>query len=581
VTDHTAPQEPDEKGNVNNFLAPEQIVKEEPATAAIMSTVTPESTTAALAKDVPLEKTEKTEKIEETPATSAVINSVAPESTTAALVKDVPLEKTEKTEGTEKIEETPATSAVINSVAPESTTAALAKDVPLEKTEKIEETPATSAVINSVVPESTTAALAKEVPLEMEKEAIPTPSDIPGGFPITPANELDKPIGINPMPAGVGLEGVKLAPGEKIPESLTKADINEHVTLDKESYEKSDTIAGIDTTLPPVTKDMIPESSLPITSPPLSILPIVETKEAVANTINTVTPQSTTAALAAAVPLEPKALVEPTVPEIVKESQVKAAVDPEASAEPEEVKEKAIVEDELLKKVPEVPATSEGTSGLGTTKTEGQTTIAALATTAVGTAVAAAIVAKETLVAKATPAITQASTVATDVAAKLPESVKDALPVSVKDAILPPAKEETRQEISPEVPAEVKSSIVESGKSPEAAVNTAAVEEKKEVEAELLEEVKPVPPVDEIVTTEAEAVNGGETAPKAVEEAKPVEEAPKVANGSETTETKTANGTETPAETTASSSTAVEKKKKNRLSAFLHKIKGKVSTKDK
>jgi hypothetical protein len=48
------------------------------------------------------------------------------------------------------------------------------------------------------------------------------------------------------------------------------------------------------------------------------------------------------------------------VPEVVKESQAEAGVGPEASAVPEEVKEKSAVEKELLGHVPVAPATSEG-----------------------------------------------------------------------------------------------------------------------------------------------------------------------------------------------------------------------------
>lgn len=68
VTDHTAPKETDESGIENNVLTPDQIVAEAPATTAIMSLTAPESTTAALAADVPLEKKEEeVEKVEDKP----------------------------------------------------------------------------------------------------------------------------------------------------------------------------------------------------------------------------------------------------------------------------------------------------------------------------------------------------------------------------------------------------------------------------------------------------------------------------------------------------------------------------------
>ncbi|KXH49342.1 hypothetical protein CNYM01_05198 [Colletotrichum nymphaeae SA-01] len=422
ITDHTAPQEPDHEGNVNNFLTPDQIVKED-TTAAVMNTVTPESTTAALAKDVPLEN----------------------------------------------------------------------------------------------------------------KEELPqaTPSDIPGGFPVTPANELDKFIGVNPIPAqDVTAEPVTVAPGEPLPASVKAGDINEHVKLDKEGYEDSSALPGLskeETTVPEVTANTIPESSLPIA-----------TADA---TINSAAPTSTTATLAAEVPLETKTA---EVPEIVKESQEKAHAEPEASANPEAVQEKAVVEDELLEKT----------------------------------------------------------------------------------------KEETREEVAPEVPTVVKESIAEAGKSPEAAANTEAVIEKKEVEAELLKEVKPVPAVgeetkveaekpkveaakEEVKETKEEVKEGEKTKTEAVkEEAKLAKEevkaavtkddSTKEANGANGVHT-TANGANgasltsakepevpttpakapssvpestTPSNTKATESpSGTEKKKKNRLSAFIGKLKAKVHSK--
>ncbi|KAF9882310.1 hypothetical protein CkaCkLH20_00346 [Colletotrichum karsti] len=508
ITDHTAPQEPDHEGNVNNFLTPDQIVKED-SSAAVMNTVTPESTTAALAKDVPLEKNE-------------------------------------------------------------------------------------------------------------DKLPMATPSDIPGGFPATPANELDKVLGVNPLPAqDVTAEPIKVEAGEPLPASVKAGDINEHVKLDKEGYEDASALPGLskeETTIPAVTNNTIPESSLPVAS--------------VADvTINSAAPTSTTAALAAEVPVETK---KAEVPEVVKESQEKAHVEPEASANPEAVQEKAVVEDELLEKVPTAPSTSEGTSGFGTQKSENVGTIAATAATAGGIAAAAAIAAKDTVVEAATPAVNQASVAATDAAANLPEPVKESLPVPVQEAIGAQTKEETREEVAPEVPAVVKEAITESGKSPEAAANTEAVIEKKEVEAELLKEVKTVPAVgeqaepskteaakEEVKETKEEVKEGDKSKTEAVkEEAKLAKEEVKDAvtkdepkkevNGANGTNgTHTVNGTngatvkepEAPAtpskaastvpESTAPSTTnkaadspaGTEKKKKNRLSAFIGKIKSKVHSK--
>ncbi|KAH8131037.1 hypothetical protein ACSS6W_006710 [Trichoderma asperelloides] len=363
-----------------------------------------------------------------------------------------------------------------------------------------------AAFISTVTPQSTTAKMASEQPIE-KPEGTATPSDVPGGFPVTPSTELDKPVSVNPLPAAAGaVNPIKLAPGEEVP-AVGIESTNEHVKLDKESYEKSDALPGVEATeLPPVTSNMIPESSLPVVA-------------AQDVHISTVNPDATTVGLAAQVPLEAK------VPEVVKESQEKAGADPEAAADPKEVEEKAQVEEELKAKVTEAPATSVGTAGLGTEKSESDNTdtiaAATAAVAATGAAVVAAVVAaKDSAVEAATPVVNDTVAAAADAANKnLPDTVKENLPAPVQETLAQQetaAKEETREEVSPEVPAEVKESITEAGKSPEAAANTAAVEEKKEVEAELLKEVKPAPAVDEPKAEETKAEEAK------VEEAVPV-----------------------------------------------------------
>ncbi|GKT49126.1 uncharacterized protein ColSpa_09307 [Colletotrichum spaethianum] len=444
ITDHTAPQEPDHEGNVNNFLTPDQIVKED-TSAAIMNTVTPESTTAALAKDVPLEKKED------------------------------------------------------------------------------------------------------ELPQA-------TPSDIPGGFPITPAaNELDKSFGVNPLPAqDVTAEPVTVAPGEPLPPSAKAGDINDQVKLDKEAYEDSSALPGLskeETTLPAVTSNAIPESSLPIATTDV--------------TINSAAPTSTTAALAAEVPVETKTA---EVPEVVKESQEKAHAEPEASANPEAVQDKAVVEDELLDKVaPEVPT-----------------------------------VVKESIA----------------------ESGKSPEAAANTEAVI------EKKEVEAELLKEVKTApaIGEEAEKAKIEAEKAKVEsEKPKVEA-AKEEVKETK--DEVKETKEEVKEGDKTKTEAVkEEAKLAKEEVKDAvtkddskkevngangaNGAHTitttTTTATANGTNgatlaaakepevptTPAKAPSSvpesttpshskvaeSPSGVEKKKKNRLSAFIGKLKSKVHSK--
>ncbi|KAI1116330.1 hypothetical protein F5Y14DRAFT_78106 [Nemania sp. NC0429] len=319
--------------------------------------------------------------------------------------------------------------------------------------------------MNSVGPDATTVALAADVPLEKEAVAGTTEEGVPGAFPETPAAadpKDEETFRVDPLPAAGGaVNPIKLAPGEKIPEDLAAQNTTSEVKLDPESYEKSDTIPG----------------GIPVL-------------------LSSAAPESTTAALAAEVPLEPK------VPEIVKESQEEAHVSPEASAVPEEVEEKAAVEKELLEKVKEAPSTSEGTAGAGTDKTEDVVTpseaaasIVAAVSVAAGAAVASAVAAKDLIADKTQDALTTAQTTAASAATQLPDAVKEQLPESVQAAIDTTQKEETREEVSPEVPTEVKESIIAAGESPEAAANTEAVEEKKAVEEELLSEVKAVEPV--------------------------------------------------------------------------------------
>jgi hypothetical protein len=451
-----------------------------------------------------------------------------------------------------------------------------------------------AAAAESVAPEVTEPA-----------DATATPSDVPGGFPVTPSNEAadleDKVISVNPLPAAAGTGNpISLAPGEKIPESITAQNINEHVKLDKESYEKSDalpTAPALSTEVPPVSGTMIPESSLPMGE-----------KTDVTNvTLNSAGAGSTTAALAGQVPLESK------VPEVVKESQEKAGVAPEASANPEEVQEKAKVEEEIKDKVPEAPATSVGTSGVGTEKKENTGTVIGAAAAAGGAAVAAAVAAVHKFSGDAAPAANDAKTATAEtVDQKLPDTVKDKLPESAQNALATDKQDAPLEKVSPEVPKEVKESIAEAGKAPEAAASTSAVEEKKEVETELLREVNKAPAVDETsnvpatkapvtdaaaATTETKATDAAPVLPVL-----PVTEAPATtaaadtsANGATAAETKAsdkaapaapaaaanghgngveANGNGTEAKPAEGSAT--HDKKKSRLSVMFSKLKAKL-----
>lgn len=200
-----------------------------------------------------------------------------------------------------------------------------------------------------VVPEATTAQLAGEVPKE-------NGSSVPGGFPETPATEVNE-LSVKPLPATNGAANpVKLAPGEPVPDPSTihTNTVESTVRTDKEGYEadasdpsflKKEEPKADALSVPPVPAGgLIPESSLPM-NPPETSEPGV--------TIQSAHPTSTTAALAGQVPLESQknAEVASDVPEVVKESLTKAHESPEAAANAEAVEEKAEVEEELQNKV--------------------------------------------------------------------------------------------------------------------------------------------------------------------------------------------------------------------------------------
>ena len=516
---------------------------------------------------------------------------------------------------------------------------------------------AAEAVISTVGPGSTTATMAGQQPLELA-----TPHDIPGGFPETPANELSQPFGVKPLPAADGaVNPISLPAGQKIPDDITAQSTTDHVKLDKESYEKSDALAGVDVSIPPASATMIPEAGLSAGAPGNA-------------TISTVGAGATTTTLAGQVPLEPK------VPKVVQESQAKAEAEPEASAIASEVDDKARVEDELKATIPVAPSTSEGTAGVGTEKQESANTntvagnIAAAAASA-GSAIAnaafaaknavapaassatvtakddvvpavssaavtakdnvvpavsaaavtvkdnvvpavssAAITAKDTVVpavssAAATardtvvPAVSSATYAAADVIDKnTPEAIKERLPIAAQYVKTEQPKEATRVEVSPEVPVEVKESIVEANKSPEAAANTVAVVDKMMMEEQLKKEVKTIPAEGDskaieaspAVTTAATPAVAPVAAPVAAPVVTPVVTEPVAetpANGSHTAASATGNGaTASNGKTSLSgpasdskpegSVSTTEQKKKNRLSGFFSKIKHKISDKN-
>ena len=238
---------------------------------------------------------------------------------------------------------------------------------------------AAASTISGVTPNSTTAQLAKDVPKESShnrNESVA--SDVPGGYPETPFHDAQE-FNVNPIPATAGHGNpVSLRPGEKVPppSTITTNDTTTADSLDKESYDKIGTnqppkasgaaagtgegsSAGLGAGLfgvAPIGRGVIPESSIPMGSD-------MGSEKDLGPTIQSSGAGSTTAALAANVPKEPRG-----VPTVVSESQQEAGVGPEASSNPAAVKEKSAMEKELESKVPEEQASSGGAPAGGSGK---------------------------------------------------------------------------------------------------------------------------------------------------------------------------------------------------------------------
>lgn len=223
--------------------------------------------------------------------------------------------------------------ATLSGVTPTSTTAGLAGGVSKE---------------SGRLPGSTTAGLDKDVPLEQG-------GHVPGGFPAeSPYSEYS----VNPIPASSGIGNpIHLNPGEKVPDPSTfnSNTVQSTARTGQEAYEGADSSRlAAPFSVPPVSNNTIPESSLPIGGG--------AKPSAYGNagpTVQSAAPTSTTAGLAGNVPLESqrRQVADNTVPAddvpgVVKESISKAHRDPEAAANREVVEEKKELEEELHRRVP-------------------------------------------------------------------------------------------------------------------------------------------------------------------------------------------------------------------------------------
>ncbi|KAI9699632.1 MAG: hypothetical protein M1836_002666 [Candelina mexicana] len=391
---------------------PKEPYSREP-TSATISSAAPDSTTAMLAGNVPKEGDSKQ-------SASEIISSAAPDSTTTELAKHAPVEDRPTSSSSAMpgvFPETPITEPSEFSVNPIPATAGAGNPIDLAPGEKVPDPstltsnttkstahddkslvrsnedaqqtfgvaplPATEGIGNPIhlkpgerVPkpeEFTSNTIHSSV--RTDKESYENSGTALSGAPQQPSEDTQQTFGVAPLPATSGPGNpISLKPGEKVPEpsSFTANTIGSGVTTDRESYEKGSAISGAPQLpnvvtpqkerdqrgggifgLPPVSSNMIPESSLPMgVGTPSEPEPGV--------TIQSAGPQSTTADLAGKVPLEPRAHSK-GVPEVVRESQERAHVDPEASGSPEVVMEKIAMEQELKREVGPEPVTSEST----------------------------------------------------------------------------------------------------------------------------------------------------------------------------------------------------------------------------
>ncbi|KAI4092340.1 MAG: hypothetical protein LQ339_007937, partial [Xanthoria mediterranea] len=454
------PQETDQDGNVNNILTSDRISSlSEKMSSAYTSGVTPESTTAKLAGEVPKESSKE-------PSNEAT----GPQ---AASSSDLP--------GT--FPQTPANETSTFSVNPIPATSGHGNPIDLQPGEKVPDP--------STLTSNTVSSTAKDDPSLAKSD--------------DSANEF----GVAPLPATGGFGNpINLEPGEKVPHSsqFTSNTIDTHVTTDKESYEKGsnapvlpdvvtpqkerDSKGASMFSVPGISKNMIPESSLPMGES-------VAAEKDPGAFIQSAGQNSTTAALAGAVPKEgkttagekdPGAFIQSAggnsttealagavpketsgLPQIVQESQAEAGTDAEAGHNRQAVAEKSDMEKELESKVPESAVTSEGIAGGNAS------------TSAIGGA----------------------------------SHGSHALPASVQQSINEMNKGSA---IAPNVPDAVQESITESHVAPEAAGDKKMVGEKSAMESELLDKVptenaagEPAPVTSAALTGSAPAPTDNET----------------------------------------------------------------------
>ncbi|KAL2000034.1 hypothetical protein VTN02DRAFT_3646 [Thermoascus thermophilus] len=260
-------------------------------------------------------------------APEEVMAGVSPDSTTAGLASQVPKESEQKQEVFD--------TATISSAAPESTTAELAKDVPLEN--RAEDMP--GAFPETPAPETS----AKE-PEQFSVNPLPATSGIGNPIHLQPGEKVPDPSTFtsNTVESTVSTDqaGYERDASAPVVSGLTPAEA------------KADASGAFN--VPPVSSTIIPESSLPMNPPVTDTTDLGPTIQSAAPNSSTTelaaavpleedkgkgNEQETNGKIKA-----PAA----QVPDVVKKSLEEAHAEPEAAANEEAVEEKIEVDDEFL-----------------------------------------------------------------------------------------------------------------------------------------------------------------------------------------------------------------------------------------
>lgn len=431
------------------------------------------------------------------------MSGVTPQSTTASLAGNVPKEpsrgvSTGSSDLPGSFPETPAKEISDFTVNPIPATSGIGNPVHLAPGEKVPDP--------STLTSNTTSSTAHD-DVSLSKDA----------------GDSQRAFGVSPLPATSGIGNpIHLQPGEKVPDpsTFTNNTINSTVRTDKESYENSSAVPQLPDVVTPekereanggmfnipgLSRNMIPESSLPMGG-------ASSAEKDPGFTIQSAGAGTTTAALAGNVPLEPRG-----VPGVVRESQQEAGFAPEASGNREAVREKTEMEKELESKVPEAPPIHEGTPHIQSVGK--QSTTAALAGDVPLESRGVPEVVQESQrdagfapEASANPeAVAEKTEMEKELESKVPEqqpihsnTIQSAGANSTTAALAGNVPLESRG--APEV---VQESQQEAGFAPEASSNPEAVEVKSEVEKELESKVHEAPATSEGSNSHNGAMVGG------------------------------------------------------------------------